>query len=76
MGTILPIRRYAPFDPEQTRAMGLAFDAAWKLLAAKARLADSEAVRAQLGRKILELAQQGENDPDRLANYAVAVMRM
>jgi hypothetical protein len=78
MGTISSIRRYAPFGPEQTRAMGIAFDVAWDLLEARVIIPEEHVkeVRAQLGRRILELAQQGECNPDRLASYALIVMRM
>ena len=77
MDTVSAVRRYAPFGPDQTRAMGIAFDLAWNILEEKSWIAQDrvDETRALLGRRIFELAQRGESDPDRLAHYAVAVRR-
>src|SRR5262249_36518233 len=63
MRKVLAIRRNAPFGPEQTRAMGVAFDVAWRILESKSWIADQhvDETRAQLGRRIVELAQRGES---------------
>ena len=78
MHTVSAVPHFAPFGPAQTRAMGLAFDVAWNILEEKSRIAQDhvDETRALLGRRIFELAQRGESNPDRLAHYAVAVMRI
>ncbi len=51
------------FDPEATRAMGLAFDKARQLLGLADRNDRATEIVAAL---IIEEAQMGERDPDRL----------
>jgi hypothetical protein len=66
----------APFYPEQTHTMGLAFDAAWMVLAAKGAIAacDVEERREQLGRWIIALTRDGEIDANVLAHGAIVRM--
>jgi len=62
---ITPFLQGQPFDPDATRAMGVAFDDACRRLG----LTD-KADRATeiVARKIIEVAQRGERDPIRLAD--------
>ena len=64
-GGIMPAALAAErvFDPEATRAMGLAMvGACWAL----GPLGKSSAVKVLLARMILDLASRGERDPGRL----------
>jgi hypothetical protein len=70
-GSTLPITPFLQdyaFEPEVTRAMGIAFENACKSL----RLSDiADPATEIVATKIIELAQSGERDPDRLCNGAV-----
>jgi hypothetical protein len=70
--------RYRAFGPEQTQVLGTAFDAAWATLEGKCLMADHNIPQAKerLGQWIVALAQRGEQDPSKLADYAVAIMRI
>jgi hypothetical protein len=76
MGTIHPFARLQPFDPITCDAMGLAFEGAWQeLLMSSTRLASSayaDATREALAKHIIDLAQRGERDVNRLRGDAVA----
>jgi hypothetical protein len=76
MGTIHPFTQLQPFDPITCDAMGLAFDSAWQeLLMSSTRLASSayaDATREALAKHIIDLAQRGERDVNRLRGDAVA----
>ena len=76
MQNISIVPSFAPFEPEQTHAMGIAFDAAWSVLAAKDGIAacDVEQKREQLGRCIIALASAGEGDASHLAHDAIERM--
>ena len=69
--TALPITPFLQdhaFEPEVTRAMGIAFEDACKLL----RLPDATDPAAEIiATKIIELAKTGEHDASRLCNAAV-----
>ncbi len=60
---IIPFLKGQVFDPEATRAMGLAFDKARQLLGLADRNDRATEIVAAL---IIEEAQMGERDPDRL----------
>lgn len=75
MGNVVALFSAKQFDPELTHAMGEAFDGAWTLLEGKGPLPADE-VRLELGRRIVELAQRGERDAEKLSAYAVAMMRL
>jgi hypothetical protein len=70
-GSTLPITPFLKdhaFEPEVTRAMGIAFEDACRLL----RLLDKADPAAEIvATKIIELAKSGERDADRLCNGAV-----
>jgi|RhiMetdeSRZDD1v2_1073273.scaffolds.fasta_scaffold581540_2 hypothetical protein len=76
MGTIHPFARLQPFDPITCDAMGLAFEGAWQeLLMSSTRLASSanaDATREALAMHIIDIAQRGERDVNRLRDDAVA----
>ena len=68
----MPIRRYLDdqqFDEETVRLMGLAFEMALASLRSTPDHADP--VREVMARKIIELAQAGERDPERLCDGAL-----
>jgi hypothetical protein len=50
------------FEPEAIKAMASAFEGACRVLG----LADTDPLRETVAKKIIELAQQGEGDSDRL----------
>jgi hypothetical protein len=61
--SISPYLSRQAFGPEVTRAMSIAFDEVCRALA----IGDTGIVRPRIvARKIIELAQTGEHDPDRL----------
>ena len=69
----MPIRPFlqpeVAFDPEVVEAMGIAFERACRQL----RLARTQdAVTETVAKVIIELAQAGENDPERLYRAALA----
>jgi len=76
MATVHPLFEHKPFDPAVCDAMGLAFDSAWqKLLVSGTHLASSvyaAATREALAMHIIDLAQTGERDVNRLRDDAVA----
>ena len=58
----------AVFEPEETRAMAAAFEAACVAL----QLADNAArEREAVAVRIIELARRGERDPIRLSEYVI-----
>jgi hypothetical protein len=76
MGTIHPFARLQPFDPITCDAMGLAFEGAWQeLLMSSTGLvssANADATREALAMHIVDIAQRGERDVNRLRDNAVA----
>jgi hypothetical protein len=56
------------FDPEATRAMGEAFEAACRRIPSDVQ----PATREQIARQIIENAKRGERDPARLCEAALA----
>jgi hypothetical protein len=61
------------FDGETVRLMGIAFEMALESLRATPDCADP--IRAAVARKIIELAQGGERDPERLCEGALKSLR-
>ena len=56
-------------------AINIAFDSAWKVLAERnrpARFATDNAMRAELGERLLALVSDGVTDPDELRRQALA----
>jgi hypothetical protein len=75
--SVLSLASSAPFEPEQTHTMGIAFDAAWAALAANGGIAacDVEEKREQLASWILKLTRSGESNASMLAHEAIERMR-
>jgi hypothetical protein len=73
--SVMPIGPYLSkqaFGPEVTHAMGIAFDAVCRALA----IGNSGVVHPRIvARKIIELAQMGERDPERLRDLALETFR-
>ena len=63
------------FDPEATRAIGAAFDSAWQDLQASGNIFSSQFTadwsREKIAKRIINMAQRGERDPDRLSYDAL-----
>jgi hypothetical protein len=64
------------FDDDEVRVLSDAFDQAWKAAlhsepALSLEAAHAEAVRELLALQIIEMAQLGERDPNRLRNDAL-----
>jgi hypothetical protein len=66
------------FNPETTMAMGLAFERAWQMIQISREpiLAEYGSLPRpeELARVILDLARQGEHNPDRLCDRALATL--
>ncbi len=71
MSSIVPIFKDSGFDAEATRALGEAYDIACRSLHPTG---PPPVVQEFLAKKIIELAQRGERDPDRLATVALSNM--
>jgi hypothetical protein len=72
---VMTIRQYLngeKFDPETTRVMGLAFETARLALGVRDR---GDLVDPTIAKRIIELAEAGERDADRLCEYALAKVR-
>ena len=69
MSLIVPIFRDSGFDAEATEALGKAYDIACRALHPKGQ---PPVVQEILAKKIIEVAQRGERDPDRLAAIVLA----
>ena len=69
MSSIVPIFRDSGFDAEATQALGKAYDIACRSLHPNGQ---PPVVQEILAKKIIEVAQRGERDPDRLAAIALA----
>ena len=71
----MPIRQYLNgerFDPETKRVVGVALEVARAALRAEERGDGTDAI---IAKHIIELAQAGERDADRLCDYALAKLR-
>jgi hypothetical protein len=71
VSTIVPIFRDSAFDDKMTQILGKAYDIACRSLHRKAQ---PPVVQEVLAKKIVEAAQRGERDPDRLAGIALAML--
>src|SRR5690242_806085 len=69
MGSLLPFFRNRGFNDEATEALGRAYDIACRSLHPKGRAPTTQEF---LAKKIIEAAQHGEHDPDRLATIALS----
>ena len=69
MSSIVPVFRDSGFNPEATQALGKAYDIACLSLHPNGQ---PPVVQEILAKKIIEVAQRGELDPDRLAAIALA----
>jgi hypothetical protein len=65
---IVPLFRSGGFDAEATQDLGKAYDIACHSLHPKGR---PPVLQEALAKKIIEAAQRGERDPDRLAAIAL-----
>jgi len=65
---VIPFLRDVSFDPDATHIMGKAFDCACKELHGIGR---SDLVKSVLAKRIIELANTGERDPNRLCDRAL-----
>ena len=70
------LRSHGFFDPETMKSLTAAFDTAWQILktSGSALAADyqSASTRELLAKHIIEMANQGERDPLRLIDGALA----
>jgi hypothetical protein len=69
--TIVPVFRDSAFDDEATQILGKAYDLACRSLHSKGQ---PPVVQTFLAKKIIEAAQHGERDPDRLAGIALGML--
>jgi hypothetical protein len=71
MASIIPLFKDSAFDAEATQALGNAYDIACRSLHSKGQ---PPVIQDQLAKKIIEAAQRGERDPDRLATIALGTL--
>jgi len=69
VASIIPFFRGRGFDAEATQALGRAYDIACRSLHPSGR---ARTTQEFLAKKIIEAAQRGERDPDRLAGIALS----
>ena len=67
--TTMPLLKYQAFDPQAIEALSAAYDKACQSLNDGGR---AGLVREVIAKRIIELAQTGERDPDRLCTGALA----
>ena len=76
---IVSLLREAAFDPETTHILTTAFNKAWdKFKSSGSALADdacAPSTRALLAKRIIETAQRGERNIDRLVENGVAYLQ-
>lgn len=71
MADVLPFYRAATFDYDATHAMGEAFDRACHALH---DIGQTELIREIIARRIVEVARNGERDPDKLCVRALKAL--
>ena len=71
MSTIVSLFRDSAFDDEATQVLGKAYDIACRSLHRKGQ---PPVVQEILAKKIIEAAEQGERNPDRLAGIALTML--
>jgi hypothetical protein len=76
---IVALLQKAAFDPETTQTLTTAFDKAWeKFKPSGSALADdacAPSTRALLAKQMIEMAQRGERNIDRLVENGVAYLQ-
>jgi len=72
MATAGPVLQVAVFDPAATHIMGQAFDCACRSLHNIGQL--NNAVKEVIAKRIVELARDGERDPDKLCEHALQTL--
>ena len=76
---IVALLQKAAFDPETTQILTTAFDKAWeKFMSSGSALADDRcapSTRALLAKQMIEMAQRGERNIDRLVENGVAYLQ-
>jgi hypothetical protein len=76
--TIVPLLAQSAFDPETIETLVSVFEAAWeKVEQSGSKLASPAYKRAAqeiIAKRIIEMAQRGERDPNDLAEDAVAFL--
>jgi hypothetical protein len=76
---IVALFQKAAFDPETTHVLTTAFDKAWEKFKSSGSLlagdACAPATRALLAKQIIEIAQKGERNIDRLVENGVAYLQ-
>jgi hypothetical protein len=76
---IVALLQKAAFDPETTQTLTTAFDKAWdKFKSSGSALAEdgcAPSTRALLAKQMIEMAQRGERNIDRLVENGVAYLR-
>jgi hypothetical protein len=74
--SIVPFLRGNAFDPTAVAILGAAFDAAWDIIHKSggplAGEAQAAITRERLAKRIIEMAQKGERDRQRLVENALA----
>ena len=73
MSSVVPLFKGRGFDDEATQILGKAYDIACRSLHRKGQ---PPVVQEFLAKKIIEAAQYGERDPDRLAGIALGMHRL
>jgi hypothetical protein len=77
MADVFPLKSGREFDPVQTLAMGEAFELACELVKdAKLDGLNRQELRELLAHRVIEMAELGETDPQKLANYAVTMFKL
>ena len=71
MSSIIPLFKGREFDDEATQILGKAYDIACRSLHRKGQ---PPVIQEVLAKKIIEAAQRGERDPDRLAGIALGML--
>ena len=65
---VIPFLRDVSFDPDTTHIMGKAFDGACKELHG---IGQSDLVKSIIAKRIIQIARNGERDPNRLCQRAL-----
>ena len=72
MATAGPVLQVAVFDPAATHIMGQAFDCACRSLHNIGQL--NNAVKEVIAKRIVELARDGERDPNKLCEHSLQTL--
>ena len=78
--SIIPIGTNSSFDPEAIKMLAAAFDDAWEAVQRSggtlSRPSYAGAIREILAKRIIEMAQRGQTDPQRLSEDALQFLAM